>query len=154
MVCARARPDQSVTQTKFPFVTPVPGTHSVRLGVDSEPYNHPVPKKDQIGQFYGMLLHEAQYFDPVMRDFEAFIDSSQQRVSGDVRVQLHQGHALIVGVRSAYSMMNPQVGTYGEQNKMWSAEDAKGFCNLYGTQSILSALALHSAQNVIAPGQS
>ena len=102
--------------------------------------------KDQLANFYGMLLHEAQYFDPVMRDLEAFIDSSQQRVTGDVRVILQQGHVIIAGVRSDYSMMNPKVGMYGEENKMWSAEDAKGFCKLYGTQSILSALAFQSAQ--------
>ena len=102
--------------------------------------------KDQLGNFYGMLLHEAHYFDPAMRDIEALIDSSQSRMDGDVRVRLHLGHVVIVGVRSPYSMMNTKVGTYGEQNRMWSAEDAKGFCNLYGTQSILSTLALQAAQ--------
>ena len=102
--------------------------------------------KEQLGTFYGMLLHEAHYFDPAMRDLEAFIDSSQERVEGEVKITLQLGHVLITGVRSPYSMMNTAVGTYGEQNRMWTAQDAKGFCNLYGMQSILSTLALQSAQ--------
>ena len=102
--------------------------------------------KEQLSQFYGMLLHEAHYFDPAMRDIEALIDSAQSRVEGEVKVSLQLGHVFINGVRSPYSMMNTKVGTYGEQNRMWSAEDAKGFCNLYGTQSILSTLALQAAQ--------
>jgi argininosuccinate synthase len=94
--------------------------------------------KDQLSNFYGMLLHEAQYFDPVMRDMEAFIDSSQSTVTGQVKVQLCQGRLNVVGVRSPFSMMSDKAGRYGERNSLWSAQDARGFCAIFGTQSLLS----------------
>lgn len=101
--------------------------------------------KDQLSSFYGMLLHEAQYFDPVMRDMEAFIDSSQQTVTGEVRVDLCQGHARVDGVRSPFSMMSAAAGTYGERNTLWNAEDARGFCTIFGTQSLLAQRARQQA---------
>lgn len=94
--------------------------------------------KDQLASFYGMLLHEAQYFDPVMRDLEAFMTSSQEAVSGEVRVKVCQGTLQVTGVRSGYSMMSALAGTYGERNTMWTGEEAKGFCTIFGTQSILA----------------
>jgi len=94
--------------------------------------------KDQIASFYGMLLHEAQYFDPVMRDLEAFIDSSQQTVIGEVKVKVCQGTLAVVGVRSPYSMMSAAAGTYGERNTLWTGADARGFCQIFGTQSLLA----------------
>lgn len=95
--------------------------------------------KENMGSFYGMLLHEAQHFDPVMRDLEAFFNSSQHTVVGEVKVRLCRGVVSVVGVRSKYSLMNPELGTYGEQGALWSASDAKGFCNIYGTQSVIAA---------------
>ncbi|MEO1267097.1 MAG: argininosuccinate synthase, partial [Myxococcota bacterium] len=94
--------------------------------------------KEQLSSFYGMLLHEAQYFDPVMRDLEAFLDSSQQVVTGDVKVHLRQGALQVLGVTSEHSMMHAAAGTYGERNALWSPEDARGFCTIYGTQSLLA----------------
>lgn len=99
----------------------------------------------QLSSFYGMLLHEAQYFDPVMRDMEAFLDSSQSTVSGEVRVHVRQGCVQVCGVRSPYSMMSAAAGTYGERNTLWSAADARGFCTIFGTQSLLAARAQHAA---------
>ena len=94
--------------------------------------------KEQLASFYGMLLHEAQYFDPVMRDLEAFIDSSQQIVTGKVKVHLRQGALAVTGASSEHSMMHAGAGTYGERNALWSPEDARGFCTIYGTQSFLA----------------
>ena len=104
----------------------------------------------QIAGFYGMLLHEAQYFDPVMRDMEAFLDSSQQTVTGEVRVKLRQGCVEVCGVRSPYSMMSAAAGTYGERNTLWSAADAKGFCTIFGTQSLLAARARQRGEQALA----
>ncbi len=102
--------------------------------------------KEQLASFYGMLLHEAQYFDPVMRDLEAFMDSSQEPVCGQVKVKLVQGRLSVTGARSPYSMMNAGAGTmYGERNAMWSAEDARGYCRIFGTQSLLAMQARHRA---------
>lgn len=98
-------------------------------------------QKETLGNFYGMLLHEGQFFDPVMRDVEAFLESSQSVVTGDVRVQLEQGRVEVRGVRSPYSMMDERVGKYGEENGLWSNADARGFCAVYGMQGVLAARA-------------
>jgi argininosuccinate synthase len=100
-----------------------------------------IMQKEQLGALYGMLLHEGQYFDPVMRDVEAFLDSSQRRVVGDVKVHLEQGRVEIRGVRSPYSLMDEAAGRYGEDNALWSAADARGFSAVYGLQGVLAARA-------------
>lgn len=102
--------------------------------------------KDKIADFYGMLLHEAQYFDPVMRDIEAMIDSSQQRVSGEVRVVLDRGRCFVDGVRSPYSLMGAAAATYGETQGLWDGRDAQGFTRIYGLQGRLAALAADPAK--------
>jgi argininosuccinate synthase len=97
--------------------------------------------KDMLAQQYGALLHEGLYFDPIMRDIEAFLDSSQQVVTGDVRLHLERGRVEVRGVRSPYSMMDERVGKYGEDNSLWSGADARGFATVYGLQGVLAARA-------------
>ena len=97
--------------------------------------------KEHLASTYGMLLHEAAYLDPVMRDLEAFLESSQQAVSGEVRVHLCQGRLTIVGARSPYSMMSAAAGTYGEANTLWTGAEARGFAAITGTQARLARLA-------------
>lgn len=94
--------------------------------------------KDMVADFYGNLLHEGLYFDPVMKDFETFINSSQSRVSGKVKVKLYKGNIVIEGYQSPYSLMSSQVAIYGEANYLWTGEEAKGFIKLYGLQSLLA----------------
>lgn len=98
-------------------------------------------QKEQLGSFYGMLLHEGQYFDPVMRDLEAFIASSQQVVTGEVRVHLERGRVEVRGVRSRYSLMDDAAGRYGEENALWTNADARGFSAIFGLQGVLAARA-------------
>lgn len=98
-------------------------------------------QKEQLGSFYGMLLHEGQYFDPVMRDLEAFIASSQQVVTGEVRVHLEQGRVEVRGVRSRFALMDDAAGRYGEENALWTNADARGFSAVYGLQGVLAARA-------------
>jgi argininosuccinate synthase len=100
--------------------------------------------KDHLADVYGNMLHEGLYFDPVMRDIEAMIDSSQQTVTGDVRVRLFKGHISVEGCRSPYSLLDRKVGTYGEANKAWSGADAAAFCKLYGLQSVLANAVRHA----------
>lgn len=90
--------------------------------------------KDQIGTWYGMFLHESQYLDPVMRDMEAFLESSQQNVSGTVEIELRPLGYTLVGVDSPYDLMKTDFGEYGEMNKAWSADDVKGFTKIFGNQ--------------------
>jgi argininosuccinate synthase len=86
--------------------------------------------KEYIGSYYGMMLHEGQYLDPVMRDFEALLTNSQNTVSGSVYVTLHPYRFTLDGIESDYDLMDNSFGTYGEANKAWSAAEAKGFIKL------------------------
>ncbi len=86
--------------------------------------------KDQIGTWYGMFLHEAQYLDPVMRDMEAYLDSTQKHVTGTVELTLRPYCFQMVGVNSPYDLMKTDFGEYGEVNKAWSADDVKGFTTI------------------------
>ncbi len=86
--------------------------------------------KDQIGTWYGMFLHEAQYLDPVMRDMEAFLESTQANVDGTVEITLRPYSYTLVGVTSDFDLMKTDFGEYGEVNKAWSADDVKGFTKI------------------------
>lgn len=90
--------------------------------------------KDQIGTWYGMFLHEAQYLEPVMRDMEAFLESSQDNVTGRVIVDLKPYHYVLVGVESQFDLMKSDFGEYGELSKGWTADDVKGFTRILGNQ--------------------
>ena len=90
--------------------------------------------KDQLGNWYGMFLHEAQYLEPVMRDIEKFLESSQQNVTGSVIVKLRPYSYTLVGVESDFDLMKTDFGEYGEVNKAWTAEDVKGFTKILGNQ--------------------
>ncbi len=90
--------------------------------------------KDQVGTWYGMFLHEAQYLEPVMRDIEAMLASSQRNVSGTVTIRLRPYSYTLVGVDSPFDLMKTDFGEYGEVNKAWSADDVKGFTKILGNQ--------------------
>lgn len=90
--------------------------------------------KDQLGNWYGMFLHEAQYLEPVMRDIEAFLQNSQQNVSGTVHINLRPYSYTLVGVESPFDLMKTDFGEYGEVNKAWTADDVKGFTKILGNQ--------------------
>ena len=87
-------------------------------------------QKEQMGSFYGMLLHEGNYLDAVMRDIEAFLKSSQKTVNGSVIISLHPYRFELEGVQSPNDLMNASFGSYGEMNKGWTADDAKGFIKI------------------------
>lgn len=97
--------------------------------------------KDHVAQFWGDRLHEGQVFDPVMRDIEAMIASSQRRVVGETRVRLAEGRFLVTGVRSPHSLMNPEVACYGESHSLWSGDEARAFAAIAGIPSRLAAAA-------------
>ncbi len=87
-------------------------------------------QKEQQGNFYGMLLHEGNYLDPVMRNIERFLEDTQKHVSGEVSLTLHPYRFELNGIRSEHDLMNASFGSYGEMNKGWTAEDAKGFIKI------------------------
>ena len=105
--------------------------------------------KDQLGRFYGDRLHEGQYFDPALRDIEALITSSQSRVTGETRVRLAPGRFHVVGTRSPYSMMDTSVATYGEENRLWTGDEARAFARIAAVPSLLAARAANGASELI-----
>jgi argininosuccinate synthase len=86
--------------------------------------------KEQMANWYGMMLHEAMYLEPVMRDIEAFLESTQSNVSGKVFIDLHPYHFHMVGIDSPHDLMKSGFGDYGEVNKAWDGEDVKGFTKI------------------------
>ncbi len=90
--------------------------------------------KEQLGNWYGMFLHEAMYLEPVMRDIEKFLENSQEKVTGKVIITLKPYHFQLVGIESEHDLMNSEFGQYGEMNKGWSADDAKGFTKILANQ--------------------
>jgi len=90
--------------------------------------------KEQLGNWYGMFLHEAMYLEPVMRDIEKFLENSQENVTGKVIINLRPYCFQLVGIESEHDLMNSEFGQYGEMNKGWTADDAKGFTKILANQ--------------------
>ena len=90
--------------------------------------------KDQMGNWYGMMMHEAQYLEPVMRDIEAFLESSQKYVTGSVDVTLQPYHYFVTGCRTEHDLMSSKFGEYGEINKAFTGEDVVGFTRILSNQ--------------------
>jgi argininosuccinate synthase len=93
--------------------------------------------KDTLAQFYGNWLHEGQILDPVMRNIESFLESTQQQVTGKVYVQLMPYRFQIIGIESSFDLMNSKFGKYGEMNSGFTGEDVRGFSKIFGNQTII-----------------
>ncbi len=96
--------------------------------------------KDQLANWYGTLLHEGQYLEPVMRNIETFLEDSQKSVTGSVRVQLAPHHFYLLGITSPFDMMSSKFGTYGEMNNTWSGDDVRGFSKILANQAMFHGL--------------
>ena len=86
--------------------------------------------KESVAQPYGDLVHEGQHLDPVCRDIEALLLSSQSRVGGEVRMILRPGSIFVEGVSSRYSLMAASKGVYGESAGEWTPADALGYSKM------------------------
>ena len=93
--------------------------------------------KKQVAEFYGNHLHEGHFLDPVMRNFETFLESTQEQVSGDVRVLLQPYRFTLLGITSDHDLMSAKFGSYGEMNKGYTGEDVKGFTRILGNQTAI-----------------
>ncbi len=98
--------------------------------------------KEQLGNWYGMFLHEAMYQEPVMRNIETFLESTQENVTGKVIVKLKPYHFELVGIESEHDLMNSAFGEYGETVTAWTADDVKGF-----TKILSNSLKIYNAVN-------
>ena len=86
--------------------------------------------KDQLANWYGGFTHEALFQEPVMRDIEAFLENSQKRVSGEVRVRLNPYRFELLGISSENDLLGGRSGAYGEMNNDWSGDDVRGFTRI------------------------
>jgi argininosuccinate synthase len=94
--------------------------------------------KEHLGNLYGTLLHEGHFFDPLARDLEAFLESSQRVVMGDVRVRISPHSFTVEGVRSANSLMRSEIASYGEGTSLWSGSEAAAFAKIFGVPEMLA----------------
>jgi len=90
--------------------------------------------KEQVGGWYGMFVHEAQFLEPVMRNLEDFLASTQDNVTGSVTLRLRPYNHVVTGVSSKYDLMDAEIAAYGEENRDWTAADVDGFTKLFGNQ--------------------
>jgi argininosuccinate synthase len=93
--------------------------------------------KEPLSLSYGDLVHEGKQLDPACRDIEAFLESSQARVTGSVRCLLRVGSLFVVGVQSPHSLMAASQGKYGESAGEWTPADALGFSRILSLPGIL-----------------
>jgi argininosuccinate synthase len=93
--------------------------------------------KDQLAVWYGNLLHEGQFLDPVMRNIEKFLEDTQVQVTGEVYVGLAPYRFQVQGISSPHDLMSAKFGSYGEMNNSWSGEDVKGFSKIFGNQTMI-----------------
>lgn len=104
--------------------------------------------KETVAQPYGDLVHEGQLLDPVCRDIEALLLSSQERVTGQVRVQLRPGNLFIEGVESNYSLLAASKGVYGEAAGEWTPTDALGFSKIVALAGVFHRRAGERAKDM------
>ena len=97
-------------------------------------------QKEQMGNFYGMLMHEGNYLDEVMRNIEVFLLDTQKNVTGDVFISLHPYRFTLDGIESPKDLMNSDFGSYGEMNRGWTSEEAKGFIKIISNPGKIAQL--------------
>ena len=102
--------------------------------------------KDQVSNWYGMFLHESQYLEPVMPDMEAMLVSSQRNVNGEVTLELRPYTFQTVGVDSPDDLVKNKFGEYGETQKGWTSDEAKGFIKVTSTP-LRAYYSLHDDRN-------
>jgi argininosuccinate synthase len=107
--------------------------------------------KDHCAAIYGDLVHEGQWLDPVGRDLEALLESSQERVTGDVFLSFRTGSLFVEGVTSPYSLLKASRGRYGEAAADWTSEDARGYSRLLAMPGVLHTRAGQAATSQQVP---
>lgn len=103
--------------------------------------------KDMLANPYGNFLHEGLFYEPVMRDIEAFLTSTQGHVTGDVIIRLQPYRFITVGIRSPYDLMQSKFGSYGEMNNAWSGDDVKGFAKIFSNQIMIHSRVKESVES-------
>ena len=87
--------------------------------------------KQQVALKFAELVYYGQWFTPLREALSAFVDSTQQTVTGDVKLKLYKGNIIDAGVTSPYSLYDPEIATFDE-DEVYNQADANGFINLFG----------------------
>ncbi|RRB04304.1 argininosuccinate synthase [Larkinella rosea] len=93
--------------------------------------------KDQLANWYGTMLHEGQFLDPVMRNIETFLTDTQSHVTGKVHVLLAPYRFQVLGIESPFDLMSSTFGSYGEMNNAWTGDDVRGFSKVMSNQLMI-----------------
>lgn len=93
--------------------------------------------KDQLSNVYGSNLHEGLFYEPLMRNLEAFLSDTQHNVTGDVHFILKPYRFELIGIESTFDLMNSKFGSYGEMNNAWTGDDVKGFAKIFSNQIMI-----------------
>jgi argininosuccinate synthase len=101
--------------------------------------------KETVAAVYGDLVHEGQHLDPVCRDIEALLLSSQERATGEVKLLFRTGQVFVEGVESPHSLLAATKGVYGEAAGEWTAADARGFSRIAAMPGMLHLRAARAA---------
>jgi argininosuccinate synthase len=93
--------------------------------------------KEQLANWYGTMLHEGQFMDPVMRNIETFLSDTQAHVTGKVHVLLAPYRFQVLGIESEHDLMSSKFGSYGEMNNAWTGDDVRGFSKVASNQVMI-----------------
>ena len=88
--------------------------------------------KQQIAIKFGELVYNGQWFTPLREALSAFVDKTQETVSGDVKLKLYKGNIINAGVTSPNSLYSETIASFGEDGGAYNQKDAAGFINLFG----------------------
>ena len=87
--------------------------------------------KELIAQKYAEIVYDGQWFTPLREALDAFVTSTQRTVTGEVKLKLYKGNIINAGVTSPYSLYDPEVATFDEDD-VYNQADSEGFINLFG----------------------
>ncbi|HIQ62602.1 MAG: argininosuccinate synthase [Christensenellales bacterium] len=96
--------------------------------------------KEQLAIRFAELVYDGQWFTPLREALSAFADSTQQTVTGEVKVKLYKGNVIPQGVTSPYSLYSERIATFGDSQELYSHKDSEGFINLFGLPMKVRAL--------------
>jgi argininosuccinate synthase len=92
--------------------------------------------KNHLGTVYGDMIHEGYYFEPLVKNLEALIDSVNEDIKGIVKVSVCQGELKILSMESPYSLFRESLGSYGEMMTKWSGKDAESYAKFHNLEGV------------------
>ncbi|MPM98865.1 Argininosuccinate synthase [bioreactor metagenome] len=95
-------------------------------------------KKAELAITYAELVYNGLWFSPLREALAAFVDKTQENVSGEVKLKLYKGNIIKAGITSPYSLYSEAIATFGESD--YNQKDAEGFINLYGLPTKVNAM--------------